>query len=116
MALAIDRARKLGTPSDGAKHEGALITTRDSIVVCTFGDASLNHSTAQGAINAASWAAYQRVPVPVLFVCEDNGIGVSVRTPAGWVEARMRGMPEMAYVAANGTDLSNVHDLSLIHI
>ncbi len=112
MALAIDRARKLGALSGDGRppREGALATTRDSIVVCTFGDASLNHSTAQGAINAASWAAYQRIPVPVLFVCEDNGIGVSVRTPSGWVEARMRGMPGITYVAADGRDLSDAYE------
>jgi 2-oxoisovalerate dehydrogenase E1 component len=107
MALAIDRARKLGlTIGD---REGVVRTTPDSIVICTFGDASLNHSTAQGAINAASWAAYQRVPVPVIFVCEDNGIGVSVRTPPGWVEARMKGMPGIEYVAADGRDLSDAY-------
>ncbi len=112
MALAIDRARKLGlSTGDGLPpRDGALATMRDSIVVCTFGDASLNHSTAQGAINAASWAAYQRVPVPLLFVCEDNGIGVSVRTPTGWVEARMRGMPGITYIAADGRDLSATYD------
>jgi len=80
MAVAIDRVTKLRLRRD---VEGAVATTADSIVVCSFGDASLNHSTAQGAINAAAWAAYQRVPVPVLFVCEDNRIGVSVRTPEG---------------------------------
>ena len=89
MAVAVGRRAKLGLGS----FEGALAVDRSSIVICSFGDASLNHSTAQGALNAASWAAFQRVPVPVLFVCEDNGIGVSVRTPDGWVEARMRAMP-----------------------
>jgi 2-oxoisovalerate dehydrogenase E1 component len=103
MALAIDRTKKLAGPTT---REGSIATARDSIVVCTFGDASLNHSTSQGAINAASWAAYQRVPVPVLFVCEDNGIGVSVRTPDGWIAARMRGMPEMTYITADGSNLS----------
>ncbi len=112
MALAIDRAKKLGVRTDGVYAEGAVATTRDSIVLCTFGDASLNHSTAQGAINAASWAAYQRVPVPLLFVCEDNGIGVSVRTPTGWVEARMRAMPEVMYIAADGRDLSATYETS----
>jgi 2-oxoisovalerate dehydrogenase E1 component len=113
MALAIDRARRLGVAADGRpRPEGVLATTRDSIVLCTFGDASLNHSTAQGALNAASWAAYQRVPVPLLFVCEDNGIGVSVRTPPGWVEARMRGMPGIEYIAADGHDLSAAYEQS----
>ncbi len=35
----------------------------DSIVVATFGDASANHSTAQGAINAAIWGSYQHLPM-----------------------------------------------------
>lgn len=30
-----------------------------SIVVCSFGDASVNHSTAVGAINTAAWTSYQ---------------------------------------------------------
>ncbi|MDF2693490.1 MAG: Branched-chain alpha-keto acid dehydrogenase, component, alpha subunit [Labilithrix sp.] len=111
MALAIDRARKLGSTLD-ASREGVVATTRDSIVLATFGDASLNHSTAQGAINAAAWAAYQGVPVPVLFVCEDNGIGVSVRTPTGWIEARMRAMPGIEYVAADGRDLTAAYQQS----
>ncbi len=124
MAVSIDRAARLrarqrvgqgGAPAV-APHvplEGVVATEPDSIVVCSFGDASLNHSTAQGAINSAAWAAYQRVPVPVLFVCEDNGIGVSVRTPDGWIEARMRGMPGITYVAADGRDLASVYESSL---
>lgn len=114
MAVAIDRAARLRTRqrigADGTAHapapDGIVPTEPDSIVVCSFGDASLNHSTAQGAINAAAWAAFQHVPVPLVLVCEDNGIGVSVRTPDGWVEARMRAMPGITYVAADGRDLS----------
>ncbi len=97
LAVALERAARLGAGGAGPA---------DAIVVCSFGDASLNHSTAQGALNAASWAAFQRLPVPVLFVCEDNGLGVSVRTPGGWVEARMRAAPAIEYVAADGRDLS----------
>ena len=61
----------------------AYLENRDetAIAVCTFGDASSNHSTSVGAINAASWASFQHIPAPVLFVCEDNGLGISVRTP-----------------------------------
>ncbi|WP_169927794.1 thiamine pyrophosphate-dependent enzyme [Labilithrix luteola] len=113
MAVAIDRAARLRQRAfSNVVHEGTVATEPDSIVICSFGDASLNHSTAQGALNAASWAAFQRVPVPVLFVCEDNGIGVSVRTPEGWVEARMRGMPGMTYVAGDGRDLSSAYEAS----
>ncbi|MCB2123180.1 MAG: MFS transporter, partial [Rhodobacteraceae bacterium] len=49
----------------------------DAIVYCSFGDASANHSTAQGAFNTAQWTSYQSIPLPLLFVCEDNGIGIS---------------------------------------
>ena len=111
MAVAIDRAARLRSRHGVAFGGPTTVTTRpDSIVVCSFGDASLNHSTAQGALNAAAWAAFQRIPVPVLFVCEDNGIGVSVRTPAGWIEARMRAMPGITYVAADGRDLSAAYE------
>ncbi len=115
MAVAIDRAARLRTRQRSghiAAPDGIVTTEPDSIVVCSFGDASLNHSTAQGAINAAAWASYQNVPVPLLFVCEDNGIGVSVRTPDGWVEARMRAMPGITYVAADGRDLGAVYAAS----
>ena len=86
MALAIDRSTKLARAAAAAgavtlPAPGPVLSAKDSIVLCSFGDASLNHSTAQGAINAAAWTAFQKVPVPVLFVCEDNGLGVSVRTP-----------------------------------
>lgn len=116
MAVAIARARKLGAAAGHAFGDGAVATAKDSIVVCSFGDASLNHSTAQGAINAASWTAYQRLPVPVLFVCEDNGIGVSVRTPEGWVEARMKNVPGMKYVAADGRDLSHAYEATKLAV
>ncbi|MEZ5716661.1 MAG: thiamine pyrophosphate-dependent enzyme [Paracoccaceae bacterium] len=77
----------------------------DGIAMCSFGDASLNHSTAQGAINTAGWTAVQHTPLPLLFVCEDNGIGISVKTPTGWVEASMRHRPGLKYFAADGLDL-----------
>ena len=38
----------------------------DALAVCSFGDASLNHSTAQGAINAAAQLAHRGVPLPLL--------------------------------------------------
>lgn len=77
----------------------------DGIVMCSFGDASSNHSTAQGAINAACWTSFQSVPMPLLFVCEDNGIGISVRTPRGWVAANFADRPSLKYFAADGLDI-----------
>lgn len=84
----------------------------DSIVVCSFGDASANHSAALGAFNAAQWTTYQNLPVPLLFVCEDNGIGISVRTPKGWIETNFASRPGLHYVRANGSDLIDTFERS----
>jgi 2-oxoisovalerate dehydrogenase E1 component len=99
MALAIDRAKRLGVP---------CAWQPDAVVVCSFGDASLNHATAQAALNTTAQCTYQGLPLPLLFVCEDNGLGISVPTPAGWVEAALRGKSEIRYDAAYGSDPAEV--------
>jgi 2-oxoisovalerate dehydrogenase E1 component len=104
VAFAIDRARKLGVTS---RWPG------DAIAVTSFGDASANHSTATGAINTACQVAYQGLPMPILFVCEDNGLGISVRTPAGWIAATYSNRPPMRYFFADGTDLAGCYDAAL---
>nr|WP_030499626.1 thiamine pyrophosphate-dependent enzyme [Micromonospora purpureochromogenes] len=76
----------------------------DAVVVCSFGDASANHSTAAGALNAVGWAAHQGLGMPVLFVCEDNGIGISTRSPHGWVDRMLSALPGLDYTAADGAD------------
>ncbi|VXB35866.1 MFS transporter [Luteimonas sp. 9C] len=96
-AIAIEHARRIG-------H--ALPVPADSIVVCSFGDASSNHATAQTAFNAAAYTAYQKLPAPVLFVCEDNGIGISVKTPDGWIARNFAHRPDLDYFAADGLDLA----------
>lgn len=78
----------------------------DSIIMCSFGDASSNHSTAQGAINTACWTSFQSVPLPVLFVCEDNGIGISVPTPRGWIAANYSNRPGLRYFTCDGLDMA----------
>jgi 2-oxoisovalerate dehydrogenase E1 component len=83
------------------------VLPHDGIVVCSFGDASANHSTSQGAFNAACWAAYQHLPMPIIFLCEDNGIGISVRTPGGWIEANFAHRPALHYVQCDGADLND---------
>jgi 2-oxoisovalerate dehydrogenase E1 component len=85
------------------------ILARDGIVMCSFGDASLNHSTAQGALNAAGWTSVQGVPLPLLFVCEDNGIGISTKTPTGWVEASVSARPGLKYFQGDGRDMFAAH-------
>lgn len=84
----------------------------DAIVMCNFGDASANHSTAQGAINTACWAAYQHVPMPVLFVCEDNGLGISTPTPQGWIEHNIADRAELKYFAADGKDIAQTYQVA----
>ena len=96
-AIAIEQARRIG-------H--ALPIPDDSIAICSFGDASANHATAQTAFNAAAWTAYQKLPAPVLFVCEDNGIGISVKTPADWISASFSGRRDLDYFYADGLDLA----------
>ncbi|ADG88867.1 Transketolase central region [Thermobispora bispora DSM 43833] len=99
VAFAIERARALG------------LSTRwpeDAIVVCSFGDASVNHASALTGFNTAAYTRFRGLRLPVLFVCEDNGIGISVKTPPGWVEqARHRGLE---YFAADGCDLAEAYD------
>jgi 2-oxoisovalerate dehydrogenase E1 component len=80
---------------------------RDSVVLASFGDASANHSTAQGAFNTAAWAAYQGTPMPLIFLCEDNGIGISTSTPRGWIQASFRNRPGLHYVHCSGLDMAD---------
>lgn len=100
-AVALERRRRRGRP---------LPVREDSIVVCTFGDASSNHSTATGAINAACWTSFQNLPVPLLFVCEDNGVGISVNTPQGWVGANYSQRPGLRYFHGDGLDIVSAYE------
>jgi 2-oxoisovalerate dehydrogenase E1 component len=102
VAFAIGRAAKLGVPSPWAP---------DALAVCSFGDASANHSVSTGAVNTALHCAHQRLPLPLLFVCEDNGLGISVRTPAGWVESAYGSRPHLRYESVDGTD-----PLAVLHL
>lgn len=101
LAHAIAQARR--TPPEHRAYPD------DAIVMCSFGDASANHSTAQGAINTASWTSYQSLPLPLLLVCEDNGIGISTKTPDGWIEASLSARPGIRYFKADGLDLYAAH-------
>ncbi len=85
----------------------------DAIVVCSFGDASLNHSTALGALNAAEYTVHQGLRMPVLFCCEDNGFGISVRTPRDWVNEAWSNRPHLRYFSAEGTDIAGAYDAAL---
>ena len=84
MAFAIERAARLKL---------SLPVPNDAIIACSFGDASANHSTTVGAVNAACWASHQGAPVPLLLICEDNGLGISVPTPNSWIASSLGHRP-----------------------
>ncbi|GII54669.1 MFS transporter [Planotetraspora thailandica] len=102
VGFAIERARTLGVPSGWPD---------DAITVCSFGDASVNHASALTGLNTAAYGRFRGLQLPVLFVCEDNGIGISVKTPPGWVEQSRH--PLLEYFEADGCDLADIHDVAL---
>lgn len=93
-AFAMSRARRMGVE---------LPMRSDAIVTCTFGDASASHATALTGINAARYAYRGGRPTPIMFVCEDNRIGISVDTPSGWIRERFSSMANVAYFDASGS-------------
>ncbi|GIH24059.1 MFS transporter [Acrocarpospora phusangensis] len=99
VAFAIERAKLLGVPGRWPA---------DAIAVCSFGDASVNHASALTGFNTAAYGEYRGLQLPLLFVCEDNGLGISVRTPPGWIESGHH--PLLPYFEADGCDLPDVYD------
>jgi 2-oxoisovalerate dehydrogenase E1 component len=93
LAFSLARARRIGVASG---------LPDDSVVVCSFGDASANHATALSAINTARYAVRLGLPMPLLLVCEDNDTGISVPTPDGWIAATFGNQPHLRYFLADG--------------
>ena len=100
MAFALGRRSKLGSRVD---------LPEDSIVLCSFGDASANHSVALSGINAARYSFRRGNPTPILWLCEDNGIGISVPRPTAWLADCFANLPQMRYFEADG-ELEDVFD------
>ena len=73
----------------------------DAVAVASFGDGSANHSTATGMINSACWAARQGVPMPLLLICEDNGLGLSLPSPPGWIRSLYGAREGLRYLYAD---------------
>ncbi|MGW4498000.1 transketolase C-terminal domain-containing protein [Micromonospora sp. NPDC004336] len=122
MGLAVERLRRLdpagrGRAGDAPGVAGGGEATPapwppDAIVVCSFGDASVNHASATAAFNTAGWYDHTGLRIPVLFVCEDNGLGISVRSPQGWVATTLRSKPGIRYFAADGGDLVRAYEVA----
>jgi 2-oxoisovalerate dehydrogenase E1 component len=85
------------------------VLAQDGVVMASFGDASVNHASAQAAFNAAGWAGWSGAALPLLFVCEDNGIGISTPSPEGWVAAVLQARPGVTYFAGDGCDPYDAH-------
>ena len=96
-AFSVDRARDLNI------HEREL--DGNSIVLCSFGDASANHSTALSAFNTASWVNNVGGHVPIIFICEDNGTGISVPTDSHWIQNNFSNRPGLDYIQTDGLHL-----------
>ena len=92
-AFALARARRMGV--DPGLPE-------DSIVCCTFGDASANHASALTGVQAARYGSRRGNPLPILFVCEDNGLGISTDTPRRWIQETFGGHKHLRYMEADG--------------
>lgn len=85
----------------------------DGVIVCNFGDASSNHSTTQGALNSTAWAAYQSIPMPIVFICEDNGIGISTSTPNGWIAANFKNRAGLKYIYCDGLNVLDTYQKAM---
>ncbi|VEB33844.1 pyruvate/2-oxoglutarate dehydrogenase subunit E1 [Legionella sainthelensi] len=99
-AISITRAKELKIPGN---------LNSDSVILCSFGDASTNHASAQATLNACSWMAQQNYPLPLVFICEDNGIGISVPTPRDWIEHSIRARPGLHYLSCDGLNIADAY-------
>lgn len=105
-ALAIARARDLN-----------LATAQwpfDSVAFCSFGDASANHSTAQGAFNTAGLIRHHGLSLPLVLLCEDNNIGISVPTPHDWVEGNFARRRHFHYLPCDGLNFCDVYQAARV--
>ena len=86
----------------------------ESIVICSFGDASANHATALSAFNTASLITNQGGHVPIVFICEDNGLGISVPTQANWIEENFKNRNYLEYIKTDGLNLIDLFNKTLV--
>ena len=96
-AFSIDRAHDLDI--EERKLKG------DSIVLCSFGDATVNHAAALSAFNTASWVSYLGGHIPIIFICEDNEMGISVPTEKHWIEKSFKNKVGIQYEFCDGLHL-----------
>ena len=100
VGFAIERAQRIDVKTEWPA---------DAIVISSFGDASLNHSTALGALNAAEYNVHQGLRMPAL-CCEDNGFGISVRQRLAIGRRKPSNRPHLRYFGAEGADIAGAYD------
>ncbi len=93
MAFGLGRRRRLPEFCD---------LPSDALVYCSFGDASTGHASALSGINSARYAFRRGNPMPLLFVCEDNRVGISVEKPRRWISDSFSGLSQLDYTLADG--------------
>lgn len=98
-ALSITRAHELQLPS---------WLSSDGIILCSFGDASINHAATQTTLNACSWITAHAYPLPLILLCEDNGLGISVPTPSTWVQETTQNRLGLHYLACDGLNIADI--------
>ena len=102
VAFAIDRARRLDLPTRWS---------RDALAVCSFGDASANHSTAQGAHQRGDLHVVRRPAACRCCSCARTTGGASAcRRRPGWIEHSFAQRAGLRYPQADGSDLAETFD------
>ena len=105
-AFSIDRAKDLRIKEKELKS--------NSIVICSFGDASANHASALTGFNTSRWVRSIGGKVPIIFICEDNGVGISVPTPNDWIRNTYSKQKHLKYFSCNGLNILDTIRVSKI--
>ena len=100
-----------GIPIAVGAAQGLKLQNSDAIVACFFGDGAINRGPFLEGLN---WAALYKLPV--LFVCEDNGVAAftasNTVTAGAGASARAEAMG-VAAAAVDGNDVLAVNDLAI---
>ena len=65
------------------------------------------------AFNTASLIHHNGGHVPIVFICEDNGIGISVPTEQSWIEKNFSKRPGFKYIKTDGLNIIDLFQKSI---